>query len=424
MEQVYAFDRIVLPAGVEVLGHVTGMDPVPKMVRAQAILGGDVSPLHFARAEFTTVMMPDGRQISIKTLDSAGLPSIYLPPRPSSKKIKPKKAKNTAKKDSGVIDIARQQVKTQLEGQIRGRIQGKTHGLEDLIHGPNRKERLEDLLVKKLPYHPQWYPRGNRFDAVLSQDLEFGTATVPTATLENIGTPPASDAVARVRLLSTLTSTSAQIGDSIGGVLSQPLFSSDNHLILPEGTHIAGRVRQVRRARWFHRSGQLRFAFDQFQPPATAFLPAPAVGRTEAQLASVEADPNRVKVDEEGTAKATESKARFLRPAIAAIIAMRSLDDDPQDHQLSGTGSGDVGGRSAGGFSGLGLAGMAAARASTTVGSVLGFYGLGWSVYRTVISKGPEVGFEKNASMEIPFGSRHSLPKNRLADKLGGVIPR
>lgn len=48
----------------------------------------------------------------------------------------------------------------------------------------------------------------------------------------------------------------------------------------------------------------------------------------QGQLVSVEADPKRVKVDSEGTATATESKTRLLRPAIAALVAAKSLDND------------------------------------------------------------------------------------------------
>ena len=39
-----------------------------------------------------------------------------------------------------------------------------------------------------------------------------------------------------------------------------------------------------------------------------------------------------------------------------------------------------------GGASGLGLVGAAAAQASRTVGSALGFYGMAWSVYTNIIA--------------------------------------
>jgi hypothetical protein len=35
-----------------------------------------------------------------------------------------------------------------------------------------------------------------------------------------------------------------------------------------------------------------------------------------------------------------------------------------------------------------------------------GYYGLAWSVYSSVIARGGEVQFDKNAMMDIKFGAR------------------
>ena len=120
---------------------------------------------------------------------------------------------------------------------------------------------------------------------------------------------------------------------------------------------------------------------------------------------SVEADPKAVKVDPEGTATATESKTRLLRPAIAALVAAKSLDNDAGKQTASGTGTPNTAGRSLGGFSGFGLLGIAAARGPSSVGAALGFYGLAWSVYSNIISRGSEVTFEKNTAIAIQFGT-------------------
>jgi hypothetical protein len=53
---------------------------------------------------------------------------------------------------------------------------------------------------------------------------------------------------------------------------------------------------------------------------------------------AVEADPNAVKVDSEGTATATESKTRLLRPVIAALVAAKSLDNDAGKQTAAGGG--------------------------------------------------------------------------------------
>ena len=123
--------------------------------------------------------------------------------------------------------------------------------MADLVRGPNKLERVEDFLLKKLPYHPQWYLRGTRFDAVLKDPLEFGNASLPADALQLIGSQPGADSIAHVRLLTTVDSSNAKIGDKVEATLTEPVFSPENKLLLPEGARVAGTVRQVRAARWF-----------------------------------------------------------------------------------------------------------------------------------------------------------------------------
>ena len=162
----------------------------------------------------------------------------------------------------------------------------------------------------------------------------------------------------------------------------------------------------------FHRGGKLRFTIEQVEAPGGQ----PAVDSkgaaedytrqsVQGQLVSVEADPKAVKVDSEGTARATESKTRLVRPAIAAIVATKSLDNDTGKQTASGAGTPNSGGRALGGFSGFGLLGTAAAYGPPSLGAALGFYGLAWSVYSNIISRGSEVTFEKNTAVAIQFGN-------------------
>lgn len=391
IDPIYAFDRIVVPAGVELQGHITTLDPVSKWKRLEAVLNGDFTPLHFARVEFTSILMPDGRNQPIHTEDSEGLPTLYSPPRPSKKK-------STAQpQNTGVLGTAKQQVEQQ--------ISAKTQGVIDLIRGPNKKERLEDYLIKKLPYHPQWYRRNTRFDAVLADSLDFGAVPVSSEALHNVGMP-AGESWGEVRLLTDLSSAHADTNTLVKGVLSQPIFSADKKLMVPEGTLLSGHVRQAQAARWFHRGGKLRFTFDRVEMPAFTAVAPISIERTPVLLSAVESDPGaRVKVDQEGEAKATESKARLLAPVLAFIVAAKSADNDgDRDRAGSAGGNANYGGRSAGGFSGFGLLGSAAAQGSKTLGAVFGYYGFAWSVYSTVISRGNEVEFQKNTAISVRFG--------------------
>jgi hypothetical protein len=394
IEPVYAFDRIVIPAGSQVRGHVTALDPAGKLVRVHAMLGGDFTPLHRARVEFTTVILPNGQMLKLHTASTVGLPTIYAEPKPSKKKT-----------PSALHNAANREINNQINAQLNSR----TYGLGSLVRGPNKKESLIDFLYAKLPYHPQSYRRGTRFDAVLNEPLSFGSASIPPDALRELGTEASFDRAVEVRFLSSVSSAMAKAGDPVEAALSEPLLSSANKLILPEGTRLTGTVRQARPARWLHRSGKLRFNFDRIVlPSAVSSLPGASVVSPGARLLSAETDPSaRVKIDTEGTAQATTSKTRLLAPAIAAMIAVKSMDNDyGKATSAGGNGSGNAGGLALGGFSGFGLLGVAASRASVTAGSALGMWGMAASVYNSVVSRGPEVTFDKNAAMVVRFGAR------------------
>ncbi len=399
-EPVWAFDRVVIPAGAAVEGRVTELDPVPTMIRAKAIVGGDFTPLKRARISFTTVTLPDGRSLQLATRDSLGLATIYVQPRNNSKQ----KQVDTA----GKAHELRQAVKQQATAQINAR----TRGFFDFIRGPNKREWLENFFLMKLPYHPQWYRSGTRFDAVLEKPLDFGNVAVSRGALQAMGSTPPPDSTVQMRILTTVSSADAHTGDPMQGVLSQPLFTQDRKVVLPAGTRLNGKITLAKRARLLHRGGKLRFAIETLEVPTVASQAngssAAELGQpqaAQAQLATVEADPKAVKVDQEGTAKATESKTRLLRPAIAALVAAKSMDNDEGRQSASGTGGGNASGQSLGGFSGFGLLGIAAAQGPRQIGSALGFYGLAWSVYSNIIARGREVTFQKNAAMEIRFGA-------------------
>jgi hypothetical protein len=410
IQPVWAYDRIVIPAGATVEGRVAELDPIPKMLRARAIVGGDFTPLKRAKVSFTSLTLPDRRTLPLQTEECSGLATIYVEPR------RPKKPKKQ-KAGTGKSSRMRQFLLRQAENQANAR----SYGMYGLVRGPNKLEWVENFLLSKLPYHPQWYRSHTRFDAVLSAPLDFGTEEVSASEVAPPGTPARPDSIGQMTILATISSSDARVGDPMGGILSEPLFTPQHKLLYPQGTRFSGRITLARRARLFHRGGKLRFVIEDVQVPATETTPAlSAAAYTEpvqpahAQLAAVEADPKAVKVDSEGTATATESKTRLLRPAVAALVAVKTLDEDAGKQTASGGGTSNAGGRSLGGFSGFGFLGTIAARQGpAALGEALGFYGLAWSVYSTVVSRGNDVTFEKNAAMAIRFGNppEHTPPK-------------
>ena len=400
-EPVWAFDRIVVPAGTSVVGQVVELQPVPPMERAMALLRGDFTPLKRAKLSFSTLTLPDGRSLPFMAQPSFGLDSIYVPSQPVKNK-KPKKLKhqNPPADPNGKAAQFRSIVKQQAQVQANMR----SRGLLDFVRAPNRREWIENFVLGKLPYHPQWYRAGTRVDAVLEKPLDFGNASVPAGGLELATNQPPPDASATLRLLSPLNSGNARVGDPVTGVLSQPVFSSDHQLVFPEGTRFSGKVTLARPARLFHRGGQLRFTFERAEPPSVAAAATPRVEPVQAQLTAAEPVTGSLEVDPEGTAKTTESNTRFLRPLVAGLVAVKSLDNDTGKQNASAGANANYSGRSLGGFSGFGLVGTAAARAARPVGVALGFYGLAWSVYATGVSRGREVVFEKNSALAIRFG--------------------
>jgi hypothetical protein len=406
LESVFAFDREVIPAGTVALGKVTGTQPVGKWQRVTAILNGDFTPLHRGLIEFTELRLPDGRELSTHTVQTPGLNSIFIEP---SKK-KQTKAAHPQNATGGILGTA----KTTARDRINGALNARTRGFADIVRGPDKKERLIDLLWTKVPYHPQYWRRGARFDASLGDPLQFGVAVLKPQDLSALGTQPVPDSVGHLRLLTALSSDSVKQGETVEAVLTAPVFSPQHQLVLPEGTRLTGEVVLAKKARSFHRPGQLRFNFQKIDLPQidlprdVATFRAPASLKTQATLQAAEGSGQaQVSVDPEGKVQAKESKTRFIAPVISLMLASRAADNDAGHHGAGGS-SGDpnVAGRTLGGGLGLGLAGAAISQSSRYVGMAFGYYGLAWSVYSSVFARGGEVQFEKNAMMDIRFGAR------------------
>jgi len=415
LEPIYAFDREVLPAGVDVSGQVVRLDPVPKMLKAKTVLGGDFTPLHRAQVVFTDVALPNGGHMALNTAETVGLASIYSPPRPKKNSKKPAHDAN----NGGVLGTG----KSAIEAQINAR----THSIIDLVRAPNRKDRIEDYLWSRLPYHPQWVKNGTRFDAELGAPLDFGSAVVKTEELAQLGTQPPPDSIVHARLTTALDSASSAQGDKVEAILSRPLFSADQKLLLPAGTRLTGKVTVAHPARWLHRGGRLRFSFEAIDIP-TELHPLVAAApvqefRTLATLKAAEESSNaEIKVDDEGTVKTVEHKTRFLAPALALLVASRASDNDEgKHHSVAGSADSNNGGKTLGGISGFGIFGAAAAHISPSVASALGWYGFAWSVYSTIVAPGSEVEFQKNAALDIKFGARPGGPNPPAATKFTGT---
>lgn len=388
VEPVFAFDREVVPPGTEVSGRIESLDPVARGRRVAAILGGDFTPLRDPRIEFDTLVLKDGRRIPLQTQVTPGSGTV----------VRFDAAKGQKK---GKIANAKQIARDQLDARKRAAIEA--------VRAPGKMQRLGDVLLARLPYHPQSWPAGTRLNAELLAPLDFGTASIPAAQLSEFGAQPTSDSTVHAWLITDLDSRTATKGAAVEAILSRPLFTGDHHLVYPEGSRLRGTVVQARAARYWHRNGQLRFAFQNIEPPATGIQPAQATRRVEGQLESVEVGgKDKMAMDSEGGTKVTSSKTRFIAPVVTVMLAGRGLDRDRD--LVNGTPTGAIrsnaGGQAVAGAVGFGLIGAGIAQISRPVSAVIGFYGAGWSVYSNIIGRGREVRFPTDTPIEVRFGSR------------------
>lgn len=381
VEPVYAFDQVVVPAGSRVFGQVKEIDGVSKRKRADAMLAGDFTPLHVAKIEMNELVLPDGKHLPIHTAVAPGTAEVVHLIAGSEKN---KSAKDAAAQQ---VHAARQRIRDEWNASMKE------------VKTPGRMHRLERAAVASLPYHPQYLEPGTRFDAELEEPLDFGAETKSPDDVSALGTPPPAGSVVHALLVTPLSSATGKKDDPVEAVLSQPLFSEDHHLILPEGSKLEGSIVQVHAARRLARNGELRFVFHKLE------LPNGIHQKVDGNLEGVEVDRGQnLKLDEEGGAHSTAPKSRYVSTALSIALAASSQIPD-REHGVEESG-GHNGLRGVSGGSGFRLVGlmMGFLIRSSPVALGLGAYGSSRSIYSHFIARGHDVVFPKNTPLEISFG--------------------
>jgi hypothetical protein len=353
VEPVYVFDRVALPAGSVVEGHIAEIGGVPASRRFSAILSGNLTPPREVRARFDALVFSDGSRWAIDTSLSRGTAHTI-------RIAKPRKPKE-------------------------GRMPILAFG------APGKMSRLKSTLFGMLPYRRQAWPAGTLFNSVLQEPLSGPAAqTDSPAVAEN----EAQEVSAR--LLTPISSATARRGAPVEAVVTRPLFSTAHDLLVPEGSHLFGEVVTAQPARRFHRNGKVLFVFRQLK------LPSGAVEGIQGYLEGVEADFDaHLALDSEGAAHSTSPKTRFIFPAIAMAVAGLSFH---QDYNAQGVPDQDIAGRAESGAVGLGLIGTLLAQTSRTLASGMAFAGAGFSVYSTFIARGEDVVLPVNTPVQVSLG--------------------
>jgi len=397
VETVYAFDAPVIPAGSVATGRVIEIDPVSTLRRVEAYTSGDFSPFHRYKVTFDRLTLPDGEMLAIDTTVAPGeLEVVHLVTKDSKsdKEQKQHKSKSTAARAAGA---ARQEVKDTAQ-----EASATAHQAADEIRTPGQRERLKRYLASQSPYKRQYLTKGTRFNAVLNQELDFGSATRRAEELQALGSIPAVNTIVHARLVLEVSSATAVRGSPVVAQLTEPLYGPDHQLILPSESRLIGRVLEAKRARYLHRNGELRILFEHIE------MPGGAVELLQGTLEGIEVDrAAHLKLDEEGGAHATDSKTRYLSTGMAVLMAAVAAHPDVDRGAVDP--SGDPAVRAGAGASGFGLAGtlIGLATKSNVVSILFSAYGASASIYTNFLSRGRDVVLPKNAPLEIGLGTAH-----------------
>jgi hypothetical protein len=387
-EPVYAFDKLVLPVGTEVTGQITQLKGASGGRRTLDALNADFTPPRKVQIEFDDLELTDGQHIPIHTTVTLGSGQV-MEFVTSADDEKRKGVKDAA---SEKADQAKEEAKRQWDNAM------------EQVHEPGKIHKISRYAVAQLPVHPQYINAGTVYFAELQEPLDFGTEALTPEIAASINTPPPPGNSAHVRLVTALSSATAQRGDDVEAVLSQPMFDG-NRLVLPQGSQLKGSVVQVRPARRLSRNGQLRMVFHEL------VLPDGLQQKVEASLEGVQSAKGQdVKLDSEGGAEANSPKTRYLETGISVALAFAAARGDPdaRNGDVTGNTNSRVAG-GAGGFKFVGIA-MGAFIHSQPLGMAMGAYGASMSVYSHFIARGRDIVFPKNTAMEIAVGTHASAP--------------
>src|SRR5580700_8862691 len=333
-EPVYAFDKLVVPTGTEVTGQITQLEGVSSGRRTLDALNADFTPSRKVQIEFNDLLLLDGRHIPIHTTVTPGSGQVIQFVASSSGE----KKKNVKDAASEKAEQAKEDAKRQWDDAMKQ------------VHEPGKLHKIERYAVAQLPVHPQYIDAGTVYFAELEEPLDFGTEPLTPEIAGSLTTPPPTGSSVHVRLMTALSSATAQQGQEVEAALSQPLFDG-NRLVLPQGSRLKGSVVQVRPARRLSRNGQLRMVFHQL------VLPDGLEQKVEATLAGVQAGKGQdVKLDSEGGAEANAPKTRYLTTGVSLALAFVSARGDPDAR--NGDVNGNTNSRVAGGAGGFKLVGI------------------------------------------------------------------
>jgi hypothetical protein len=366
-EPVYVYDRLILPSGAVIRGRVSRLVPSDRKIRTQALLNGDVTPLHDPVVNFTSIRVGD-QDVALSS--EALLRSVQL------------------------VNFVPGGQKQSLVQKARKMIKERIQSVHDAFLAPGKQDRALKLLYSQMPYHPQRIWPGSQFiadlnaPAALTVPAEAAPVVAPAdaSTLDNI--------VVTARLVDPLSSDLAKKGDVVNAVVTRPVFNPQHQMVLAEGARLEGTVLQAEASRSFGRNGQLRFVFrgvqrtheEQQQIHGTL---------TAAEGSSAQ----NITVDQEGGVKSNPDKNRFVAPLVLGVLAVAGHDRDRDGNGL---------GRDTVASNGFGIVARILALTVNDRNVSTGFatYALAKSIYFRFLTRGHAVAFPRDTLVQVQLGTR------------------
>jgi hypothetical protein len=376
---VYAENRLVIPAGSILRGNVVKLNP-DRSHRIHSRLWGDFTPYHVPVVQFDQLALPDGSVQPIVSRDATdGAPVLHLSAAPAATRHS---------FFAQQLYRAKQQVKATVA----------------LVTAPGRGDRLVQAIYRQLPYHPERIESGTAWTVSLAQPLSLKPDSVagevgpgPSKGLsQRVDTPALQDRSWQLHayLEEAISSAKEKPGDTFKAVVAEPIFDAGHTLVIPQGSELAGTVIQAKPARWFGRSGKLRFSFRELK------LPEGPSQRVDGTLTGADASKSSdLQLDAEGGVQ-QKSRNKAAVPLVLTFLAGRALDDD-----------GSLAGNSAVASNGFGIVGrvVGIVASSRNLAAGIGFYAAALSFYERWVARGHDVVFQKDTRIEVTTSPSRSL---------------
>src|ERR1700722_9122303 len=149
---LYAFDKLVIPAGTEVTGRITRLQGPSGKSRTLDALNADFTPASKIEITFDALVLPSGKSIVIHTNVAPG----------SGQVIQFVSAADADSKKKGLTDEASKRTK---EAKAQARQQWDDAMKQ--VKAPGKIHRLERYALAQSPVHPQYIDAGTIYLAEL-----------------------------------------------------------------------------------------------------------------------------------------------------------------------------------------------------------------------------------------------------------------